>query len=210
MDLLGSLCRTCGAREGLSNEKISAASLGNLINTVDSGNFYVDGGAKKLMESLTFTITASSGVILRDINVEHMEFEETDSGLNRLKATCVVFSTSHGTSLCARALKSVVSGVGVLSTYLTLIPRNSISDEMKHKLSCLSEARPKVKIVFLLSGTAEQIGLKTTDYYEILKSQSLPEIDSIFLGSEQYRQLEENIHDSYVHLWSPSAQCVDE
>ncbi len=191
MDLLGALC-CVSAEEMLPIEQLSASSFGLLINAVNTGKFHIFGGTGKLIEALTSTICSSGGSVVQNIRVKNMEFLE-HQGNSTLKATGVSVITEDGSLTYLHAHKSVVSGVGLLSTYLSLIPRQALSDSTIAKLSNLTEAKPHVKVVFWLNGTADELSFQSTDYFERSSKKS----QSCLLSSQ------------FLHIWSPSCQSIE-
>lgn len=210
IELLGSMCRTAGVEEGLASEKLTASSFGQLINAIDSGKFYPKGGARKLMESLAFVVGSSGGAVVRNVNIKNIQFEENEIS-GKFKATGVSLSCIGGKSYTVVTQNSVVSGVGILSTYSSFLPHQIISSETINKLITLTEARPKLKVVFWLDGTAEELAIKSTDYYETCGSLAM---DSGSLNASDFSRVikspQEILHQSFVHLWSPSAQSMDQ
>lgn len=68
------------------------------------------------------------------------------------------------------ASRSVISGLGVLCTTAKLIPSTALSQHTVDTLASLREQRPRVTVVFWLAGTADELGLSSTDYYECASS----------------------------------------
>jgi hypothetical protein len=86
------------------------------------------------------------------------------------------------------ASRSVISGVGMLSTYTTLVPPSCLTGLGEHPLKPfegLVEAAPRVRVVFWLRGSStEECGLGCSDYWD-------------FGGCKG---------GAASHIWSPSAR----
>ena len=67
------------------------------------------------------------------------------------------------------ASKSVVSGAGVLCTYLHLLPHADVSLAARTMLAPLTEARPRVRVLYWLRGNVESLKLSSSDYFELPK-----------------------------------------
>lgn len=78
-------------------------------------------------------------------------------------------SSTNGDNGDARIIygsRSIVSGMGTLCTYSKLLPHAAVSERTRTALSLLSEARPKVTVVYWLQGTVAELGLSSTDYVQ--------------------------------------------
>jgi hypothetical protein len=111
-----------------------------------------------------------------------------------------------GVEVEVTAGKSVVSGLGVLCTTTKLIPSEVVSDSTIETLAELTEARPKVVVAFWLRGTASELGLSSTDYFETsLRRTKQP--TTLTSSSSSGRDLDES--PSFVHVWCPSVKDAD-
>lgn len=93
--------------------------------------------------------------------------------------------------------KSVISGAGVLGTFLNLVPHEDVSAATRTQLSPLYEARPKIYVVYWLRGSADEVKLSGSDYVEVMH-----QLEEAARGPLDC----EGIAQSYVKVWSPSAK----
>ena len=108
--------------------------------------------------------------------------------------------SKRGEEIVLQASKSVISGLGVLSTYTKLIPAEAVSRPTRDILSGLKECRPKTLVVYWLQGSEQDMGaaLRSCDYYEVGVQ---PESDSA-----ESKESKDVFCSSFVHVWSPSAK----
>ena len=64
---------------------------------------------------------------------------------------------SPGTEEDINSRRAVVSGVGLLNTYLKLVPAEAVSAATKTALAELREKKPVVTVVYWLQGTAQSL-----------------------------------------------------
>lgn len=64
---------------------------------------------------------------------------------------------SPETEVDVSSRRAVVSGVGLLNTYLKLVPAEAVSTATKTALAELREKKPVVTVVYWLRGTAEAL-----------------------------------------------------
>jgi len=88
-----------------------------------------------------------------------------------------------------------VSGVGALCTFLRLLPEEELTEDIRASLSKLTEARPKLHVLYWLDGTASELGLSDADYIETLDNE---------FADESASASRKEFSRSYVRIWSPS------
>lgn len=198
--------------QGLVAANCSAFSLANYIQTA-RGIFYPEGGPSALRKSLTRTIRSAGGCVLKNIALKEVLLEESAG-----KTVCVGVSVSNAPEnldktlknpdlnntekeITIKAEKSVISGMGVLPTYLKIIPLELISNQTKEQLSVLTEARPTISVVYWFNGSIESLGFSPAEYVELTEQPKtvLSGVNEINLGLEGFAA-------SYARVWSPSAK----
>jgi hypothetical protein len=217
IDYMAALSSTVGAEDCLPAFELSGIALGAGLATVETGRFVPKGGIASVEAALVETIQSHGGIVYKDADVKGLVLEKSNQQSEQLqplyRAVGVSAVTSTGEEAIMLGSQSVVSGLGVLCTYANLLPSNCISTEVRNDLAQLTEARPRIQCVFWLSGSSEDLGLKSTEYFE-MRSQ----VDLL----RTQHQLEEHPHlrpqqltatdnwaDSYLRLWSPSAMDPD-
>jgi hypothetical protein len=219
-DELLALCCTVGVQEAHFGDRLSSFALTVLSQRANSGQFVAAGGVDRLARRWTACVTAAGGVVVRDVLVSPIDLEPLSSSISSpssiaaaaassssssWRARGVQVSDGHGSKVTLHCALSVVSGLGVLPSSLSLLPRHCLSTRTKQQLSALRETRPKIRTVFWLAGSPDELRLSSTDYFEIAQHSPLAAlVDTI--DAHALRQREELLHGSFVHLWSPSAQ----
>lgn len=160
-------------------ESLAGMNLMNaLVRSVD-GAYTVSGGFPALRRSLANTILATGGTVCLNASVSELIFNKDNSG---------VMGVRIGTSSALTCTRGVISGAGILTTFAHLIPLSSSSPALtaaRMKLKGLEEQRPKMAVVFWVSGNAKSLGLSSCEYVEV-------SIDEEAKGS--------------FRVWSPSAR----
>lgn len=165
-----------GAEEALSGGDCSGYALAHALNSSIEGVFYPIGGAQAIANSLIKVINKSGGIVYKDIDFKEIDLVEVDA--KKIKAVGVKVHHHHHQSVdkssCntvsevyLKASKSIVSGLGVLTTHTKLLPSEALSIHTQEQLSTLTEARPKIKVIYWLNGTQDTLQLRNTDYYEV-------------------------------------------
>ncbi len=213
INALTGLASTIGCQESCLKNTISSLALGGLINT-ETGTFVPRHGVSELEAALTHVIYESSGKVFSANQVKGLEIEESakkDGSSHSSYKVIGVTITNNGKSkgdCLLKANHSVVSGIGLLGSYATLVPSECVSDETKEQLSLLQEKRPKIKVILWLKGEAAELGVTSVNYFEILSS-----IESVGAGLNtqcgKEHDAAEKLAGSYVHIWSPLAQNPD-
>jgi hypothetical protein len=209
--------------EELDASSCSGWALAAAINAGSSGGFYPAGGITALTAMLAGVVESAGGVILNDVAVHDVVLKEsmndqvdTANSSGRLFATGVTVGMSaprpdiqtDGAASCRTdyllsARQSVISGLGVISTYTKLLAPDAVDASTRSMLAGLSEMRPKVRVVYWLPRKVEgscddsaqlpSVEFSSTDFYESICSNSVPMKDMKFFTS-------------YRHVWSPSAK----
>ena len=200
-----------GVNEYLSASNLSSISLGNLLNA-DFGTFVPEGGVESLLKSFYHTILQGNGEIYSDVDLKGLEIEEVPSSsgqiLHRAVGINVANPKNSDMSLLISAKQSVISGLGVLNSYATLIPHELVATHTQQSLSGLRERRPKAKIVFWLAGAKEELGILPLNYEELEVSEANPHLQAIESRHPKKSELEieSKMAKSHYRVWSPSAQ----
>jgi hypothetical protein len=213
------LSSTVIARESLSSNQITSLALGTLLNASDNGRHIPVGGINAVEKSLMKTILEHGGNVYclsEAYSINGLEIEEVaqnsinsseEGGRKEFRAVGVnIRSDSERNqkkedNCLLKARHSIISGLGVLGSYSTLIPLECIHEKTKQNLSSLKEIRPKLKICFWVNGSLEDVGISSIDYYETAKSVFTPSGS----GSTE-TDWKEKLANSFTHVWSPSAQ----
>jgi hypothetical protein len=203
----------------LSNQ-ITSLALGTLLNASDNGRHIPMGGISAVEKSLMKTILEHGGKVYslsEPYSIKGLEIEEiaqnnnngvnSSEGRKEFRAVGVnILSDSERNqkkedNCLLKTRHSIISGLGVLGSYSTLIPLECIHEKTKQNLSSLKEMRPKLKICFWVNGSREDLGISSIDYYETAKSVFTPSGS----GSTE-TEWTEKVANSFTHVWSPSAQ----
>jgi hypothetical protein len=225
LEVLSCLSSTVCCQESLPSNEISSFSLGALINTSENGCYSPEYGILGVENALIAIIQRNHGIIIKDVSVKSLDLEvlnedekgalnerEGEQRRKKWKATGITISSENENEikdsglLSIKANQSVISGLGTLSSYSTLIPSDAISDETKNYLSLLQEKRPQVKVIFWIGGTKEELSLSSLNYYEMNSNSSSSFSSSCFSFEEKHSSCHEKLATSYCHMWSPSAQ----
>lgn len=196
------------ATESILSENCSAYHLANAIQSAEMGLYYPQGGAIALQNALCKTIRASGGCVLSNVDVRGLVFEEDDvsadkaaeDSLRALGVNIALREDNKQNITQVLGKQSVVSGLGAISTYIKLIPGENIAKNVKESLSSVIEARPIVKVLFWLDGTAEELGISSTDYVEI------PENIIDILDGSIDQEVRRTVAQKSVRIWSPSVK----
>jgi hypothetical protein len=227
LEVLSCLSSTVCCQESLPSNEISSFSLGALISTSENGYYSPEYGILGIENALIAIIQRNRGIILKDVSVKSLDVEEVlneeekgalneredEQRTKKWKATGITISSQENENeikdsglLSIKANQSVISGLGTLSSYLTLIPSDAVSDETKNYLSLLQEKRPQVKVIFWIGGTKEELSLSSLNYYEMNSNSSSSFSSSCLSSEEKQSSYHEKLASSYCHMWSPSAQ----
>mmetsp|Transcript_5301 Transcript_5301/g.5448 ORF Transcript_5301/g.5448 Transcript_5301/m.5448 type:complete len:765 (+) Transcript_5301:48-2342(+) len=178
----------------------SACILATALSMSEEGMYYPVGGVSALQKVLCAAIRTTGGRVFTDVGVEGLEVTETKPGVCRATGVRVSVETGDTTeSRVVKGTRSVVSGLGAICTYTRLLPSVHLSQSIKQSLSTLTEARPKVLVVFWLQGTASLLGLTSCDYFEMTSTGE----------TEQSPEDVEAFVDGWVRVWSPSCKDPD-
>ena len=184
-DIIDSLSTTAIAavEEALCSKDMSGIILPISLGMSDSGLFYPIGGYKKIEESLIRCIRRIGGSVFKNVPISNINIETIG---DVKKANGIVVGNT-----LIKCQKSIISGLGILNTYTRLIAPSMLPQSIKTSISGLTEARPKVHIIFWLKGNASSMGLKSCDYVET--------------GSHKFTETNsESFSQSYRRIWCPS------
>eukprot|EP01036_Dinobryon_divergens_P029406 gene29405-38498_t len=204
-DLLAQL-GTVSSGESLSAEESSAFNFADAILTAETGAFYPNGSFPALEQAFLQTIRAADGVVFQNVDLKELLFEEVGaaSGASlerRVRVTGARVQVSPETEVDVSSRRAVVSGVGLLNTYLKLVPAEAVSTATKTALAELREKKPVVTVVYWLRDPAEALGLSATDYVEVGSGvNKSPSLDTLVAGKSK------SSHTSWIKVWSPSAK----
>lgn len=192
---LQALACTLGVDEYLPKNEVSAYALGLAMQAAESGRFVPSGGMNKLVLNLARTIRQAGGDVIHGVDISRLDVEAFEGGGYRAVGVAIS-SDKVKEGLSFTATRSVISGMGVLTTYCSLV-HDILSPDMKQQISLLNEAKPRVKIIFWLDPSLAG-HIKGTDYFHLFIPSPSPEHEA---GKES-----NNNKQTYVHMWSPSAQ----
>lgn len=151
--------------------------------TPESSKVVVVNGYDLLLNTCIQAIRSIGGEVYSNVPIDEIEVysdenDSTDASTKTKSASRTVtgvktmFKSSklaEHSSIIFKCYKSVISGVGVISTFTKLLPTSFVSSNMRNKLTALQETRPKIHILYVLKDgvTSLDVGLKSTEYYEI-------------------------------------------
>jgi phytoene dehydrogenase-like protein len=181
----------CVAEEySVKFEGLAGLNLMNaLVRSVD-GAYTVPGGFPALRRSLTRIISAAGGTVFVNAPVRELVLNGNNSEVMGVRIA-YQGATTTASLTCTRG---VISGAGVLATFTRLVPLSLSSPALtaaRKKLKGLEEQRPKMAVVFWLSGTRDTLGLSPCEYLEVSRDEETKGAD---LGLGSFR------------VWSPSAR----
>lgn len=204
-DALHALACSIGAQESLPRHKLSSFAFGMTSQFAESGAFAPVGGIPALIRMLRAEICSVGGMVVTDVESIKLEVNAVAGSTTSYKVTGVAVSSEGTDEQVLTGERSVISGLGVLSTYSGLLSSDIIAEESKVKLSTLEEAKPKIKVVFWVQGSCTALGLSNTDFYQVLIKQPVRTNEDM----ETEETLAKKLVGEYVHVWSPSAQNPD-
>lgn len=152
LDLLRGMFRT----ENLQPSELSFAAYVSATNHALEGLSYPQGGFRSLARALVPTIQAAGGRVLTRAHVREILL---DSQSKPTRAVGVVLENGEKVS-CA---KSVICASGVVPLFTQYLPKAPLPAGG----DCLQEARPRLYTLVLLKGSAEELELPASDYYQL-------------------------------------------
>lgn len=192
---LASLSTSLLSQESLTANQSSAMMLGQLIAAADQGFHTIEGGIEAIQGRLEQTIMESGGVIAANTELKGLILEVSATSTDEVKKMRAVGVTlQSGTKdqeeVSVFARKSVTSGLGLLPTYLTLLPDECISAATREQLALLEEQRPRVQVVYWLNVQSD-LQLSAAEFVQCI-------------DSNESNQNNEKLAESFVRVWSPS------
>ena len=181
------------AEEALLGSDCSCVCLAGGLGHSEEGVFYPVGGPGRLQANLIRAIISTGGDVYSDVPVSAIETMRADNE-PLARAVGVKLADGKDGGTVVYGTRSVVSGVGALSTFLRLLPEDELTEDTRAALSKLTEARPKLHVLYWLDGTAEELGLSDADYIETLDD----------VADESASASRKEFSRSYVRIWSPS------
>jgi hypothetical protein len=211
-DALHALASSIGAQESLPRHNLSSFAFGMTSQFAESGAFVPVGGIPALIRMLRAEICSVGGMVVTDVESIKLEVNAVAGSTTSYKVTGVAVSAEGTEEQVLTGERSVISGLGLLSTYSGLLSSDIIANESKVKLATLEEAKPKIKVVFWLQGSCTALGLSNTDFYQVQIKQSVTTEDDVQTETETETTeaaSAKKLVGEYVHVWSPSAQNPD-
>lgn len=151
---------------------------------MENGLYIPDCSVFEIKKRLLCTITHNGGLVVSNVSNSRLVLDQIASENYKAIGIAIV---SNGKEKLISGRKSVVSGLGMLSTFSNLVPLQCLKPATINQLSLLTEARPKLKVIFWLHGTSDSLQLSCADYFEV-------------------ERIHEQHRESHTHAWSPSAQ----
>lgn len=227
-----------GAGEAITSADASAYLIAGALFNASQGIFYPIGGPAAIIAALTRTIQAAGGAVYSEVDVQDIVLEEiegegggpTSSQVIRATGVSVAVDAAHAADSSAdvtfQASKSVISGTGVLNTYTKLLPPEAVSAGAKEMLSGLVEVRPRVKVVYWMRGNLQELGISSTDYYEVGPQPALQRQQigtgtvpgeneaeegssngvSVVVDCAENDLKRDSFAGDFAHVWSPSSK----
>lgn len=218
INALTALSATVGSQESCLKNTLSSLGLGGVINT-ETGVFVPRHGTSEMETALAKVIEEAGGRIFSNLRVKGVEIEEKrkedvsttgTSAESSYRAIGVTITDEEGKNECLlKAKGSVISAIGLLGSYATLVPSECVEETTREQLSLLQEKRPKVKVVLWLNGEAADLGISSVNYYEVCTSTETAGGLTSVTGAGKEHEMTEKLASSYAHIWSPSAQNPD-
>lgn len=169
----------------MAPSECSGLGLSQALTTCAQGAFYPVGGPAAIERYLVSIIENAGGSIVYGADVSSVIVDragdDTNGDITRASGVLLADKTAY------HACRSVISGIGLLSTYSDLIPEDilsSLSPNPFDALEGLVEAAPKASVLFWLKGSVEDNGLSSADFVD-------------FGGSKM---------GAVSRVWSPSAK----
>ncbi|GKZ01435.1 hypothetical protein MPSEU_001094300 [Mayamaea pseudoterrestris] len=187
--------RSLMAGIGMKGENIkpSATSMAAHVSNVcavtsGEGMHYPIGGPRALGKALANVIERSGGQILTGIVVKEFVFDlnsapemaadkvkDAEEGLPPPR--CIGVKLQDGREICfdneryvdgSTTTPAVVSCVGLIDTFIRLLDEDTRTKyKVPRGLPALSERRPVFKILYVLTGTADELELTGADFYRL-------------------------------------------
>ena len=167
----------------------SGLGLAQALVVCADGAFYPVGGPQRLADYLRRIINNAGGQVRSSVPAAKIDMEDCDGVLH---ATGVVLQDGSKVSVLAGG--SVISGVGLLSTYEDYVTAEDVARMAAQPgaeaggplkgIESLVEASPRVLVLFWLSGSGSDSGLQSSDFID-------------FGGS---------VTGAVSRVWSPSAK----
>jgi hypothetical protein len=192
-DALHALSCTIGGEEVLSRNELSSFLFGMASQAAESGAFVPIGGVSAIVDAFKSEICSIGGKIVCDVDSIKLEVVASDE--SAFKVTGVAIGCNGKEEVSIASNMSVVSGLGILSTYVGLLSNDIVSVKTRKDLVNLKEMKPKVKIVFWLEGTKEELGLSCTEFFQVVITQPVSNTETVTTSQSP----------DYCHIWSPSA-----
>lgn len=161
--VLSALAAVVGCGEALAPEQMSGLCLGTALAASETGRFVPAGGVGKVEEALVACIQSHGGAVYEKADVRGLLLDKSSAGYD---ATGVSVSVGEQ-EVSVFASKAVVSGLGVLSTYLNLLPADALQAKDREQLAGLQEARPRMLCIFWIAGSVQKLGLSSVEYFEV-------------------------------------------
>jgi len=144
-------------KENLSPAAINHAALVQSIATIVEGKWYPVGGPLAVAAALLPAIESAGGRLLCKARVKEIVVNAEGTATGVRMANDLVIPAAQG----------VISGLGAHRTWAEFL-----SDEVRDKfkmpiLKHLPRARRVIHVLFKLEGTAEELDLMPTDYFEV-------------------------------------------
>ena len=172
-------------------EHLCVLSLASAISSCEEGIFVPKGGLSCVLKLFNDAVLASSGVILKDASIEDLIIEKNTSEQTFVKGVQLL----EDAPLLAR--RGVFSGLGILCTYCKLLPPSMVDEKTRENLKDYVEGRPKMSVIFEVSGTMEYLNLSDTEYLECEERK--------ISDSTEHEDINVLVQ-SYVKLWCPTVQ----
>ena len=162
---------------GLTSGRASALGLATLMHSNESGLFHpsslptplpalpstISHSASPLVQALLHAILSRGGEVLKVSAVKELLGEA--GAVTGVEVYPLDTPSGQTRELLAR--RGVISGLGAIHTYLRLLPGQALQPATAAALSRLCEARPKIRVVYWISGTGAELGMSAVDYIEV-------------------------------------------
>ena len=175
-------------------ERLGSISLVNVLSSTSlSGAFTIQGGYQLLRKKLQKIILSYQGVIVTHVPIQQLLFNDKNEVIG-------VMIKSDTKEIIIKSLKGVISGIGMIPTFIQLIP-STVSfpsvEKTRQKLKKLEVKRPKMYLVYYLKGTRESLGLSAYEYVELHNNENSLETQNISDNDNNY-------NNQSFKVWSPS------
>lgn len=173
-------------------DRVASSNLMNSLIQSADGAYTVPGGFPTIKSLLIKLITATGGQVLTDVPVSEIVLNDKN---NEVLGVYVQDPNSQTKPIRVMCRRGLISGTGVLHTLTNFIPLSVTSMPLtsaRNKLKKVEEKRPKMFVIFWISGDVLSSELSPCEYIQYL--------------ADETNQSERSKGLRSIKIWSPSAR----